>query len=344
MKLKHSIFILPLLGFFSANAQKLEPISQPLVTDQFTADPSAHVFEGKIYIYPSHDIDAGIKEDDMGSHFGMRDYHVFSQEAPNLKVKDEGIILQLEDIPWAGKMLWAPDAVEKNGQYYFYFPAKDKQGIFRIGMAKSTTPKGPFKAEKNYISGAYSMDPCVFKDEDGSVYLYFGGIWGGQLQRWKSGTYKEDDSQPADNLPALMPKMAKLKENMKEFSEPIKDIKIVDKNGQLLLSSDHDRRFFEGSWVHKYQGKYYFSYSTGDTHYIAYGIGDNPYGPFVYQGVILNPVQGWTSHHSIMEFKGKWYLYYHDTQMSNKTHLRNIKVTELNYRADGTIVPINPYK
>ena len=90
--------------------------------------------------------------------------------------------------------------------------------------------------------------------------------------------------------------------------------------------------------------KYYFSYSTGDTHFIAYAIGDSPKGPFTYQGVILNPVQGWTNHHSIVEQNGKWYLYYHDVQMSGKTHLRNIKVTELKYNPDGTIHPITAYK
>jgi hypothetical protein len=84
--------------------------------------------------------------------------------------------------------------------------------------------------------------------------------------------------------------------------------------------------------MHKYNGKYYFSYSTGDTHFICYAIGDNPYGPFTYQGRILNPVIGWTSHHSICEVEGKWYLFYHDSSLSKGvTHLRSIKVTEITY-------------
>jgi hypothetical protein len=83
--------------------------------------------------------------------------------------------------------------------------------------------------------------------------------------------------------------------------------------------------------MHKYNGKYYFSYSTGDTHLLCYAIGDNPYGPFVYQGVILTPVIGWTTHHAIAEFKGKWYLFYHDCVPSGgKTWLRSLKVVELN--------------
>jgi beta-xylosidase len=319
--------------------------SKPLVSHMFTADPSAHVFQGQIYIYPSHDIDAGVKEDDLGSHFAMRDYHVLSQKTPASPVVDHGVALKLEDVAWASKMLWAPDAAEAKGTYYLYFPAKDKEGVFRIGVASSAKPEGPFKAEKEYMKGSFSIDPCVFKDKDGTYYMYFGGIWGGQLQRWKSGTYgATDESQPANGQPALMAKVARLDANMKEMAEAPRNVQIVDANGKVLLSEDHDRRFFEAAFVHQYQGKYYFSYSTGDTHNIAYATGTSPYGPFTYQGVILKPVKGWTNHHSIIEQNGKWYLYYHDVEISGKTHLRNIKVTELKYRPDGSIETIDAYK
>ncbi len=319
--------------------------SKPLVSHMFTADPSAHLFQGQIYIYPSHDIDAGVKEDDLGSHFAMRDYHVLSQKTPASPVVDHGVALKLEDVAWASKMLWAPDAAESKGNYYLYFPAKDKDGVFRIGVASSSKPEGPFKAEKDYMKGSFSIDPCVFKDKDGTFYLYFGGIWGGQLQRWKSGSYgATDESQPANGQPALMAKVARLDANMKQMAEAPRNVQILDANGKILLSEDHDRRFFEAAFVHQYQGKYYFSYSTGDTHNIAYATGTSPYGPFTYQGVILKPVKGWTNHHSIVEQNGKWYLYYHDVEISGKTHLRNIKVTELKYRPDGSIETIDGYK
>jgi beta-xylosidase len=286
-----------------------------------------------------------VKEDDLGSHFAMRDYHVLSQKTPASPVVDHGVALKLEDVAWASKMLWAPDAAESKGMYYLYFPAKDKEGIFRIGVASSTKPEGPFTAEKEYMKGSFSIDPCVFKDKDGTYYLYFGGIWGGQLQRWKSGAYgASDESQPANGQPALMAKVARLDANMKEMSEAPRNVQILDAAGKVLLSEDHDRRFFEAAFVHQYQGKYYFSYSTGDTHNIAYATGNSPYGPFTYQGVILKPVKGWTNHHSIVEQNGKWYLYYHDVEISGKTHLRNIKVTELNYRPDGSIETIDAYK
>ena len=112
----------------------------------------------------------------------------------------------------------------------------------------------------------------------------------------------------------------------------------------MLLAGDNERRFFEAAWVHKYNGKYYFSYSMGDTHFICYAIGDNPYGPFTYKGKILNPVVGWTSHHSICEFKGKWYLFYHDSSLSKGvTQLRSIKIAEIQYDEDGLIKTLDPY-
>jgi hypothetical protein len=221
---------------------------------------------------------------------------------------------------------------------------KDKQDVFRIGAAVSDSPSGPFKAEAEAIEGSYSMDPAVFKDTDGTYYMYFGGIWGGQLQRWASGAYKAEDVYPADDRPALTPKVARMRADMLGFAEKVRDVAILDEAGTPLKAGDNARRFFEASWVHKYGGKYYFSYSTGDTHFIVYATGDSPYGPFTYRGKILEPVLGWTNHHSIVEFQGKWYLFYHDSQLSGgQTHLRNIKVVELKHRADGTIETIDPY-
>ncbi|TDH27345.1 alpha-N-arabinofuranosidase [Segetibacter sp. 3557_3] len=320
-------------------------LSQPLVTQMYTADPSAHVFNGRIYIYPSHDIDAGVPEKDDGSHFAMTDYHVLSMDSINGKVTDHGVAMDIKDIPWAGRQLWAPDAAYKNGKYYLYFPVKDKKDEFKIGVATSNSPTGPFKPEAQPIAGSFSIDPAVFTDSDGNSYMYFGGIWGGQLQKWQSGKFDSTYGQePADDKVALSPKVAKLRKDMLGFEGAVKDVQIVDKDGKPFMAGNHEKRFFEASYMHKYNGKYYFSYSTGDTHFIAYAIGDNPLGPFTYQGVILNPVQGWTNHHSIIEMNGKSYIFYHDTQLSGKTHLRNVKVTELKYNPDGTIQPITTFQ
>ena len=321
-----------------------EPIGQPLVTNIYTADPSAHVFNGRIYVYPSHDTATGTPEDDLGSHFNMMDYHILSLDSVGGPVTDHGVALHIKDIPWAGRQLWAPDAAFANNTYYLYFPVKDKKDVFHIGVATSSKPEGPFKAEKEPIKGSYSIDPCVFKDDDGSYYMYFGGIWGGQLQRWNNNKYDSAAQNRKPEEKAIQPRIAKMSKDMKSFAEPVKEVQVVDKNGQPFTEKDNDKRFFEGSWVFKYKGKYYFTYSTGDTHYICYATGTNPYGPFTYQGVILNPVEGWTNHESIVEYKGKWYLFYHDALASGKTHLRNAKVTELKFNEDGSIQPITAYK
>ncbi|MGN6179738.1 MAG: glycoside hydrolase family 43 protein [Mucilaginibacter sp.] len=341
-----AVCLLPTALLAQNKKQKIVYLNKPLITGIYTADPSAHVFNGKIYIYPSHDIDAGIPENDNGDHFAMRDYHIFSLDRIGGPVTDHGVALDIKDIPWAGRQLWAPDAAYKNGTYYLYFPVKNKKDVFQIGVATSKNPAGPFKAEPTPMQGSYSIDPAVFVDDDGTAYMYFGGLWGGQLQRWKNGKYDANGSKTdlhQDNAPALSCQVVKLKGNMKEFAGPVHNALIVDSTGHPLLGGDHDRRFFEGSWMHKYHGKYYLSYSTGDTHFLAYAIGNNPMGPFTYAGHFMLPVQGWTTHHSIVEFKGKWYIFYHDTQLSGKTHLRNVKVTELHHRPNGTIEMINTY-
>ena len=325
-------------------------ISQPLVSHIYTADPSAHYFNGKIYIYPSHDVDAGEAFDDLGSHFAMEDYHVISMDSIDSEAVDHGVALHVDNISWAEKQMWAPDAAHKNGKYYLFFPAKAYDGIFRIGVAVSDSPVGPFQPQPKAIKNSFSIDPAVFEDEDGSYYMYFGGLWGGQLQRWRKGTFNAESPDsptahiPKDDEPALLPFIAKMTDDLLEFAESPKEIEILDENGELLLAGDTDRRFFEASWMHKYKEKYYFSYSTGDTHFICYAIGDTPYGPFTYGGKILEPVVGWTSHHSICKVEDTWYLFYHDSSLSKGvTHLRSVKVTELHHLEDGSIKTIAPY-
>ena len=322
-------------------------LSQPLVTSLYTADPSAHVFDGKIYVYPSHDVPTDIPDDDLGSEYAMHDYVVLEMDKPGDPVRIGGVALDVKDVPWAAKQAWAPDAAYKDGTYYLYFPARDANDVFHIGVATGTSPTGPFKAEPKPIEGSFSIDPAVFVDQNGDAYMYFGGIWGGQLQKWVGGSF--DPKGPnkdlgQDGKPALTAKVAKLTPDMKQFAEKPRDVVILGDNGKPLLGGDHDKRFFEASWTFKKDGKYYFTYSTGDTHFLAYAVGDNPYGPFQYKGHFLLPVQGWTTHHSIVEFQGKWWLFYADTQLSNKNHLRNVKMTELRFDKDGAIVPIDPFR
>ena len=326
-----------------SNEAIMDIMKKPLVTNMYTADPAAHVFDGRLYIYPSHDLDHNNPENYDGDQFDMEDYHVFSMENMQSLPADHGEVLNVKDVPWATVQMWAPDVAFKDGTYFLYFPARDKDHIFRIGVATGKSPTGPFTAEPNYIAGSFSIDPCVFIDDDGQAYMYFGGLWGGQLEKWKTGKFDPDGMEPKSNEPALGPRVAKLSANMLNFDGPAQEVPIIDKNNTPLLTGENDKRFFEASWMHKYNGVYYFSYSTGDTHYIAYATGTSPTGPFTFNGYILKPVLGWTTHHSIVEFQDKWYLFYHDSTLSGGVgYKRSMKVAELTYNADGSIQTIDP--
>ncbi len=330
----------------------------PLITHLYTADPSAHVFEGRIYIYPSHDRETDIEFNDNGDQYDMADYHVFSTASldPASAVTDHGAVLRAEDVPWASKQLWAPDAAFRDGKYYLYFPARDKAGVFRIGVAEGDSPSGPFRPEAAPIPGSFSIDPAAFVDADtGAAYLYFGGLWGGQLQCYQGAGAGDAHGVPpfdsawlgarepaGDGARALCPKVAVLSEDMRGFASAARDLVILaPETGEAMRADDHDRRFFEAAWMHKRGAKYYFSYSTGDSHYLVYAVGDSPLGPFTYAGRILEPVLGWTTHHSIVEFRDRWWLFYHDCEISKGvSHLRNVKVVEIFYDAEGKILPV----
>ncbi|KAK7946331.1 Xylosidase/arabinosidase [Apiospora aurea] len=314
-------------------------MTPPLITTIYTADPSAHVFNGRVYIYPSHDRETGIAFNDNGD------------QAPYTDLVDHGVVLRTEDVPWASKQLWAPDAAQgRDGKFYLYFPARDQQGNFRIGVAVGDAPEGPFVADPDPIPGSFSIDPASFVDPDtGDAYLYFGGLWGGQLQCYQTPAGQNDGAnfdaawsgpkEPSGpTAQALFPKYAKLDSSMRAFTpDGAQDLVILaPETGEPLAADDHARRFFEAAWMHKRGDTYYFSYSTGDTHYLVYATSKSPTGPFTYGGRILEPVLGWTTHHSIVEFQGRWWLFHHDCELSKGVnHLRCVKVRELFYDEDG---------
>lgn len=303
------------------------------------ADPSANVFNGKLYIYPSHDRDSGEAFDDDGGHFQMQDYHVLRIDGDPMTapVDDCGCVLHVDDVPWAEKQMWDNDVVEKNGKYHLIFSAKDYNGVFHLGVAVADKPEGPFVPQPDPIRGSYSIDPCVFKDDDGEVYVYFGGIWGGQLQWYRDNKALKNEHLPEGSEAPLPSRVARMTDDCLQFAEMPQAVLIVDDNGKPLPADD-PHRFFEASWMHKKDGRYYFSYSTGDSHLLCYAVGDNPYGPFTYKGVILEPVVGWTTHHSIVEYQGRWWLFHHDCVPSNDTTwLRSLKVAELFYDDEGNI-------
>lgn len=274
----------------------------------------------------------------------MKDYYVLSQHDIHTPATVSQKILDLVDVPWASRQLWAPDATEKEETYYLFFPAKDKTEyeLFRIGVAMSDTPDGVFEAEPNYIEGTYSIDPAILADDDGSVYMYFGGLWGGQLQCWNNNTFNASELGP--NAPttglALGPRFAKLSDDLLSLDGEVKELVFIDQDGEQM-KADSPRRFFEASSVNKINDLYYYQYSTGDSHTIEIAVSDSPEGPFTWNSTLLQPVVGWTTHESITKFKGEWLLYYADASLSGQDNLRNTKVRELVYE-DGTIELAQP--
>ncbi|MES1262870.1 MAG: family 43 glycosylhydrolase, partial [Peristeroidobacter soli] len=269
-------------GLFQANVAFA---TNPLITDQFTADPTARVFEGRVYVYPSHDINEPPGYKGRPKWFVMEDYHVFSSDNPT-DWKDHGVILTRDDVPWADPTayaMWAPDAVFKDGKYYFYFPATAKGGGRRIGVAIADKPSGPFKPEATPIEGVQGIDPGVLLDKDGSAYLF-----------WSA----------TDKLFA-----AKLKPNMLEIEgEPITFDNLPKKGLQ------------EGPFVFERGGTYYLTYPHKENKIerLEYATGASPLGPYKWAGVLADEsVSGcWTNHQSIVEYQGQWYLFYHDQDLS----------------------------
>lgn len=282
----------------------------PVIRDQFTADPTARVFDGRIYLYPSHDIPSPVEK--LKEWFCMADYHVFSSE--NLTDwQDHGVILKQDGVAWVDSTsysMWAPDCVRKDGVYYFYFPAAPASGEkgFRVGVATASSPEGPFEPEPQPIDGIHGIDPCVLVDDDGEAYIYWSGMG---------------------------MKGARLTPDMKRLaSEPV-------------AIEGLPEGFKEGPFVFRRDDKYYFTFPWVEhkTEALAYAMADNPLGPFEFKGIIMepSPTGCWTNHHSITEYRGQWYLFYHHNDYSpGFDKNRSVRIDSLSFRPDGTIEKVVP--
>ena len=304
-----SLLAMPLL----AQAQN------PVIRDQFAADPTARVFNDKVYLYPSHDIfpPEGQRQD----WFCMEDYHVFSSE--NLTDwTDHGVIVTQNKVPWVkpdSYSMWAPDCIERNGKYYFYFPSAPKDGRgFGIGVAIADSPEGPFIPEPENIKGISGIDPCVLQASDGNAYIF-----------WGAG------------------RCAKLKPNMKELADdtPTETVKWGDHEFELSgvnCLKDLPNRQAEGPFAFEYNGNYYLTYPyvRENTEVLGYAMSKNPMGPYEYKGLIMPEHDNgcWTNHHSIINYKGQWYLFYHRNHFSPRDDKRrSVCIEKLFFNPDGTI-------
>lgn len=295
--------------FLHAGAQN------PLIRNQYSADPTARVFGDRVYIYPSHDILATEGKGRVG-WFCMEDYHVFSS-ANLTDWTDHGVIVTQNKVPWVkpdSYSMWAPDCIERNGKYYFYFPTTPNDTVaygrgFRIGVAVADKPTGPFVPQPEPIKEVRGIDPNVFIDKDGQAYLYWsaGNIYG-----------------------------AKLKSNMLELDSEVKTL------GELPTKG-----LKEGPYLFERNGIYYLTYPhvENKTERLEYATSDHPLGPFKFAGVIMDESASgcWTNHHSFIQFRNQWYLFYHDKDYSPRfDKARSIRADSLFFNADGTIKKVIP--
>lgn len=308
MKIKFSVFFI--IGFCA-----LIQAQNPIINNMFTADPTVRIFGDSLYLYCSHDIPA---PDDYARKdwFCMHDYHVFSS-ADLVNWKDHGVQFSQDDVEWIKSRsysMWAPDCVETNGKYYLYFPAVAKEAlndeIFGVGVAISDNPHGPFVPLQQRIEGIKGIDPGLFIDDDGQKYVYWAqeGLHGAKL----------DDSMIS-----------------------------LDGNS-VLLFENHEGAYKEAPFVFKRQGIYYMTYACqmGPAEALVYATGTEPLGPFEYQGIIMDIIPEplcWTNHHSVVQFKGEWYLFYHHNDYSpSRDMLRSVRADTLSFNNDGSICKVTP--
>ncbi|SEF63537.1 Carbohydrate binding module (family 6) [Xylanibacter ruminicola] len=315
-----------LLSLFFVGVPLLAVAQNPVIRDQFSADPTARVFNDKVYLYPSHDImpPEGQRQD----WFCMEDYHVFSSE--NLTDwTDHGVIVTQNKVPWVrpdSYSMWAPDCVYRNGKYYFYFPSAPAEGKgfgFGIGVAIADSPEGPFIPEPEPIKGISGIDPCVLQASDGNAYIF-----------WGAG------------------RCAKLKPNMKEIADdtPTEKVKWGEREFEMKgvnCLKDLPNRQAEGPFAFEYNGNYYLTYPyvRENTEVLGYAMSKNPMGPYEYKGLIMAEHDNgcWTNHHSIINYKGQWYLFYHRNHFSPRDDKRrSVCIEKLYFNPDGTIQEVKP--
>ena len=310
--------------------------SDPVVQTKFTADPAPFVHDDVVYLYTSHD------EDDAGPGMGrflMKDWQCYTS-TDMVNWTDHGTIASLKTFPWAVQEndAWAPQAIERDGKFYFYAPVSVPGWPKNvIGVAVADSPLGPYKdAIGKPLVGPENgfIDPSVFIDDDDQAYLYWGNpnLW-----------------------------YVKLNDDMISYSgEVIKDPSIAKVEGQ-----PDPYHYQEGPWAYKRNGHYYMAYaSTCCPEGMGYAMSDSPEGPWEFGGYIMRP-DGRSSgnHPGIIDYKGKTYVFGFNFKlnfiMTDQHHeRRSVCVAELKFNPDGTIQelpwweeadpvaqvePLNPY-
>ena len=315
-------FILSLVGILCLFSTLFA--QNPIIKGQYTADPTARVFGDKVWLFCSHDIISPVEPERRW--FCMEDYHTFSSE-DLVHWTDHGVILDQKNVPWGnpeGYSMWAPDCVEKDGKYYFYFPNASKEGRgFAVGVAIADSPEGPYIPQPEPNNGLTGIAPCVLQASDGNAYIF-----------WGNG------------------RCAKLKPNMIELADD--NPKTVRKWGNREMEmvgvdclQGLPNRQAEGPFAFEANGWFYLTYPyvQENTEVLGYAMSKNPMGPYEYKGIIMarSVNECWTNHHSFINYKGEWYLFYHHNDYSPSFDKnRSVRIDKVRFNPDGTIEQVIP--
>ncbi len=310
MKIKNLLFAAVVI-VVAASAYGQKTSGNPIAEGDY-ADPEGVVFGKTYWIYPTW----------SDRYENQLHFDCFSSKDLVKWTKHERII-DKSAISWLRMALWAPAAVEKDGKYYLFFGGNDvHQGeIGGIGVAVADKPQGPYKdligkpLINDIVNGAQPIDQFVFKDKDGTYYMYYGG-WG-----------HCNIVKMADDFKSIVP-----------FPDGTMYKEVTPKG------------YVEGPFMFIRDGKYYFMWSEGGwggPHYrVAYAIADSPFGPFERKGVILQQdpeVATGAGHHSVMHNpkSDKYYIVYHRRPLgSNKRDNRVTCIDEMHFAPNGDILPV----
>ncbi|WP_433615176.1 glycoside hydrolase family 43 protein [Paenibacillus cellulositrophicus] len=277
------------------------------------ADPEPRIFEGRYWVYPTY----------SAAYDDQTFFDAFYSDDLVHWTKVERI-LEMKDISWARRAMWAPSPIERNGRYYYYFAANDIQSneeLGGIGVAVADRPEGPFRDAlgkpliEQFYHGAQPIDPHVFIDDDGQAYLYYGG--------WKHCN------------------VVKLNEDMVSIA-PFSD-------GEVYKEITPEN-FVEGPCMIKRKGKYYFMWAEGGwggpDYSVGYAVSDSPLGPFVREAKILQQdpeVATGAGHHGVIQIPGEdeWYIVYHRRPLTETAaNHREVCIDRMEFDPEGRIRPV----
>lgn len=303
--------VVAVMASFDANGQAARS-GNPIIPGWY-ADPEVHVFDNQYWIFPTYS--APYDQQTFMDAFTSKDLITWTKQPR---------VLEMANISWARRAMWAPSIIRKDDWYYIFFGANDIQNDTEkggIGVARSRTPNGPFidylgkPLIDKFHNGAQPIDQMVFQDKDGAYYIIYGG--------WRHCN------------------IAKLNKDFTGFI-PFPDgstFKEITPNG-----------FVEGAYMMLKDGKYYFMWSeggwTGPNYAVAYAIGNSPFGPFERVGKILqqdSTVATGAGHHSVLRApnSSKYYMVYHRRPLgeTDRNH-RVVSIDEMQFDEKGFIKPI----